>query len=102
MISLWKGKNLIYFGVIKVKGQGHCYYKYNCWQQGRFRTITLVLYIESLTQYDPSRDGRIKSILTKGQQIYYGNIIAETNDDTHFELFSPERLNDVLKLPTST
>jgi hypothetical protein len=42
MITLWKGKNPIYFGV---KGQGH--YKYNFWQQGRFRTITLVLYIGS-------------------------------------------------------
>jgi hypothetical protein len=46
MILLWKGKNPIYFGVII--GQGHCYYKYNFWQQGRFRTITLVLYIGSL------------------------------------------------------
>ena len=28
----------------------HClFYKYNCWQQDRFRTITLVLYIGSLT-----------------------------------------------------
>jgi hypothetical protein len=45
MIPLWKGKNPIYFGV---KGQGHCYYKYNFWQQDRFRTITLVLYIGSL------------------------------------------------------
>jgi hypothetical protein len=31
-----------------VKGQGHRYYKYNFLQQGRFRTITLVLYIGSL------------------------------------------------------
>jgi hypothetical protein len=46
MIPMWKGKNPIYFGV---NGQGHRYYKYNCWQQGRFRTITLVLYIGSLT-----------------------------------------------------
>jgi hypothetical protein len=45
MIPLWKGKNPIYFGV---KGQGHHYYKYNFWQQDRFRTITLVLYIGSL------------------------------------------------------
>jgi hypothetical protein len=28
-----------------VKGQGHRYYKYNFWQQDRFRTITLVLFI---------------------------------------------------------
>jgi hypothetical protein len=46
MIPLWKRKNPIYFGV---KGQGHRYYKYNFLQQGRFRTITLVLYIGSLT-----------------------------------------------------
>jgi hypothetical protein len=45
MIPLWKGKNPIYFGV---KGQGHSYYKYNFWQQDRFRTISLVLYIGSL------------------------------------------------------
>jgi hypothetical protein len=43
MIPLWKGKNPIYFGV-----KGHRYYKYNFWQQGGFRTITLVLYIGSL------------------------------------------------------
>ena len=29
MIPLWKGKNPIYFGVIRSKGQGHRYYKYN-------------------------------------------------------------------------
>ena len=40
MILLWKGDNPIYFGV---KGQGHCYFKYNFWQQGCFRMITLVL-----------------------------------------------------------
>jgi hypothetical protein len=45
MIPLWKGKNPIYF---RVKGQGHHYYKYNFWQQGRFH-ITLVLYIGSLS-----------------------------------------------------
>jgi len=47
MISLWKGKNPIYFGVIRSKVKV-TYYKYNFWQQGRFRTITLVLYIGSL------------------------------------------------------
>jgi hypothetical protein len=41
MIPLWKGKNPIYFGV---KGQGHCYYKYNFWQQGRFHMITSFVY----------------------------------------------------------
>jgi uncharacterized lipoprotein YddW (UPF0748 family) len=45
MIAQWNGKNPIYFGV---KGQGHCYYKYNFLQQGRFRMLTLVLYIGSL------------------------------------------------------
>jgi hypothetical protein len=58
MIPLWNGKNPIYFGVkgqshcyykYNVWRQSHCYYKYNVWQQGRFRTITLVLYIGSLT-----------------------------------------------------
>jgi hypothetical protein len=44
MIPLWKGKNPIYFGVIRSKVS---YYKYNFWQQGRFH-ITLVLYIGSL------------------------------------------------------
>jgi hypothetical protein len=41
MIPPWKGKYPIYFGV---KGQGHHYYKYNFWQQGRFRTITSSVY----------------------------------------------------------
>jgi hypothetical protein len=45
MIPLWKWKNPIYLGS-KVKVT---YYKYNFWQQGRFHTITLVLYIGSLT-----------------------------------------------------
>ena len=64
MIPLWKGKNPIYFGVIR--SNGHCYYKYNFWQQGRFRTTTLVLYIESLTNlatWFPCRRGRTLYIL---------------------------------------
>jgi hypothetical protein len=48
MISLWKGKNPISFGVIRSKVKV-TYYKYNFWQQGRLPTITLVLYIGSLT-----------------------------------------------------
>ena len=47
MIPLWKGKNPIYFGVIRSKVMV-TYYKYNSWQQGRFCMITLVLYIGSL------------------------------------------------------
>ena len=43
-----RGRTLIYFGVIRSKVKV-TYYKYNFWQQGRFRTITLVLYIGSLT-----------------------------------------------------
>jgi hypothetical protein len=50
MIPLWKGKNPIYFGVIRSKVKV-TYYKYNFWQQGCFRTITLVLYIGFLTNY---------------------------------------------------
>jgi hypothetical protein len=46
MIPLWKGKNPIYFGVIRSKVKV-THYKYNFWQQGRFRTITLVLYIRA-------------------------------------------------------
>ena len=69
MIPLWKGKNPIYFGVIKVKGQGHCYYKYNFWQQGRFRTITLVLYIGSLTYF-----GHMIPLLKGKNPIYFGVI----------------------------
>jgi hypothetical protein len=49
-----------------VKGQGHCYYKYNFWQQGRFCTITLVLYIGSLTNlatWFPCGRGRTLFIL---------------------------------------
>jgi hypothetical protein len=63
MIPLWKGKNPIYF---RVKGQGHRYYKYNFWQQGRFRKITLVLYIGSLTNlatWCPCGRGRTVFIL---------------------------------------
>ena len=63
MILLWKGDNPIYFGV---KGQGHRYYKYNFWQQGRFRMITLVLYIGSLTNlatWFPCGRGRILYML---------------------------------------
>jgi hypothetical protein len=63
MIALWKGKNPIYLGV---KGQSHCYYKYNFWQQGRFCMITLVLYIGSLpnlTTWFPSGRGRTLYIL---------------------------------------
>ena len=48
MIALWKGENSFYFGVIRSKFKV-TYYKYNFWQQGRFRTITLVLFIGSLT-----------------------------------------------------
>jgi hypothetical protein len=48
MIPLWKGKNPIYFGVIRSKVKV-TYYRYNFCQQGHFRTITLVLYIGSLT-----------------------------------------------------
>jgi hypothetical protein len=48
MIPLWKGKNPIYVWVIRSKVKVS-YYEYNFWQQGRFCTITLVLYIGSLT-----------------------------------------------------
>jgi hypothetical protein len=44
----------------------HCYYKYNCWQQGRFRTISLVLYIGSLPNlatWFPCGSGRTLFIL---------------------------------------
>ena len=73
MIALWKGKNPIYFGV---KGQGHCYYKYNFWQQDRFRTITLVLYIGSLANlatWFPCGRGRTLFIL--GSLLLYRLII---------------------------
>ena len=63
MIPLWKGKNPIYFGV---KSQGHRYYKKNFWQQDRFRTITLVLYIgtlPSLATWFPCGRGRTLFIL---------------------------------------
>jgi hypothetical protein len=41
MIALWKGKNPIYFGVIRSKVKV-TYYKLNFWQHGRFCMITLV------------------------------------------------------------
>jgi hypothetical protein len=40
-----RGRILFILGSL---GQGHCYYKYNFLQQGRFHMITLVLYIGSL------------------------------------------------------
>ena len=65
MIPMWKGKNPIYFGVIRSKVKV-TYYKYNFWQQGRFRMITLVLYIGSLTNlatWFPCGRGRTLFIL---------------------------------------
>ena len=65
MIALWKGKNPIYFGVIRSKVKV-TYYKYNFWQQGRFRMITFVLYIGSLpnlTTWFPCGRGRTLFIL---------------------------------------
>ena len=55
----------IYFGVIRSKVKV-IYYKYNFWQQGRFCTITLVLYIGSLTDlatWFPCGRGRTLFIL---------------------------------------
>ena len=49
MILLWKGKNLIYFGVIKSTVKVTVTINIIFLQQGRFRTITLVLYIGSST-----------------------------------------------------
>jgi hypothetical protein len=48
MIPLWKGKNLIYFGVIRSKVKVTVTVNI-IFDNGRFRTITLVLYIGSLT-----------------------------------------------------
>ena len=60
-----RGRTLFILGSL---GQGHRYYKYNFWQQGRFH-ITLVLYIESLpnlTTWLPCGRGRILFILGSG------------------------------------
>jgi hypothetical protein len=49
-----------------VKNSGHRYYKYIFWRQGRFRMITLVLYIGSLTNlaaWFPCGRGRTLLIL---------------------------------------
>ena len=66
MIPLWKGKNPIYFGIIRSKVKV-TYYKYNFWQQGRFRTITLVLYsgppLPNLATWFPCWRGRTLFIL---------------------------------------
>jgi hypothetical protein len=61
----WKGKNPISYGVIRSKVKV-TYCKYNFWQQGRFRTITLVLSIGSLTNlatWFPFGSGRTLFIL---------------------------------------
>ena len=58
-----RGITLFIFGVIRSKVT---YYKYNFWQQGRFRTITLVLCIGSLTNFAtwfPCGRGRTRFIL---------------------------------------
>jgi hypothetical protein len=63
MIPLWKGKNPIYFGVIRSRSP---LLYINFWQQGRFHMITLVLYIGSLpdlTTWFPCGRGRILFIL---------------------------------------
>ena len=63
MIPLWKGKNPIYFGVIRSRS---LLLYMNFWQQGRFHMITLVLYIGSLpnlTTWLPCGRGRILFIL---------------------------------------
>jgi hypothetical protein len=65
MIPLWKGKNPIYFGVIRSKVKV-TYYKYNFWQQGCFCTITLILYIgylPNLATWFPCGRGRTLFIL---------------------------------------
>jgi hypothetical protein len=48
MILLWKGKNHIYFGVIRSKVKVTITIN-RIFDNGRFRTITLALYIGSLT-----------------------------------------------------
>jgi hypothetical protein len=64
MITMWKGKNPMYFTIIMSKVEV-TYYKYNFCQHGRFR-ITLVLYIGSLpnlTTWFPCERGRTLFIL---------------------------------------
>ena len=71
MIPLWKRKNLIYFGVNRSKVKV-TYYKYNFWQQGCFRMITLVLYIGSLpnltTWFPCGRGGTLFNLGSLGQR----------------------------------
>ena len=61
-----KGEESCLFWDHWVKGQGHCYYSYNDWQHGRFRTIALVVYIgylSNLATLFPCGRGRTLFIL---------------------------------------
>jgi hypothetical protein len=51
MIPLWKGKNPIYFGVIRSKVKV-THYKYNFWQQGRGNDPVVKNYIYSNGDFD--------------------------------------------------
>jgi hypothetical protein len=65
MIPLWKGKNLIYFGVIRSKVKVTVTINI-MFDNGRFHMITLVLYIGSLTNlatWFPCGRGRTLFIL---------------------------------------
>jgi hypothetical protein len=62
-IPCGRGRTLFILGSL---GQGHRYYKYKFWQQDRFRTTTLVLYIKylpNLATWFPCGRGRTLFIL---------------------------------------
>ena len=79
-----RGRILFILGSL---GQGHCYYKYNFWQQGRFRMITLVLYIGSLpnfTTWFPCGRGRTLFIMGSLGQRSRSPIINRMFDNRSF------------------
>ena len=75
MISLWKGKNPIYFGV---KGQGHRYYKYNFWQQNCFCMITF-----SSVYWIFNKLGHMIALWKGKNPIYFGVITIISFDNLY-------------------
>ena len=89
MIPLWKGKNPIYFGVIRSKVKVTVRCKYNFWQQGRFRTITSSVYwiFNKLGHMIPLWKGKnpiyFRVIRSKVKVIVTINIILTTGSFPH-------------------
>jgi hypothetical protein len=82
-----RGRTLFILGSLGQRSRSPLLYKYNFWQQDRFRTITLVLYIGSLTNLAtrfPCGRGRTLFILgSKVKVTVTINIILTTGSFPH-------------------